>query len=193
MKGLTLRCEFLDVTVTRLSEKDTEKTSKCEFGISGDDDDSMFIHAWNLNTSSTSPLNLVASAGGSPLQFASDQRMCGSVYLQGTRARQPATHRVWLATAYCSPSFKKHPDCQVMACSAPPVLFGCMAGCDRLCLRRNKTCVQLVAALIPRLQPAVTFTRCWAVSLQLLLCKRERLKGCWKFFFKEALFSQRVA
>lgn len=45
MKGLTLRCEFLDLTVTRLSEKDLEKTSKCEFGISEDDDDSMFIHA----------------------------------------------------------------------------------------------------------------------------------------------------
>lgn len=45
MKGLALPCEFLDLTVVRQSEIDTVKTSKCEFGISEDDDDSMLIHA----------------------------------------------------------------------------------------------------------------------------------------------------
>jgi len=56
-----------------------------------------------------------------------------------------------------------------MAFFAPWVLFGCMGGSNHLCLRRNKTCVQLIF-LLPWLQPAVTFTRSGAVSLQLRLC-----------------------
>lgn len=66
-------------------------------------------------------------------------------------------------------------------------------GVNHLCLGRNKTCVQLVVVPIPRLQPAVTFAQSWAVSLQLLLCKREQLKVLLEIFFKEALFSQRLA
>lgn len=45
MKGLTLQCEFLDLTDIRLSEKDIEKTLKCEFSIGEDKDDGLFIHA----------------------------------------------------------------------------------------------------------------------------------------------------
>jgi len=44
LKVLTLRCEFPDVAVIRLSEKDIEKTSKSEFGISEDDNGNMLIH-----------------------------------------------------------------------------------------------------------------------------------------------------
>lgn len=42
MKGLTLQCELLKLTAIKVSEKDIEKASKCECGISEGNDDGVY-------------------------------------------------------------------------------------------------------------------------------------------------------
>lgn len=178
MRGLILQCEFLDVTVVRVSGKDVEKTSKCEFGICEDDNCSVFIPVWDLDASSTSLLYLVANVGGWPLPLVSP--CTGGAHVgDPVHGIKPGT--VLLNSVRLSNNGFL---CIVRA-------LGMGVWVNHLCLHRHKTRVQVVAALTPWVLPPVTS------SPGLWLCSSScGSKSCWRAagnFFTGTASSQRVA
>lgn len=163
-------------SLTLLSGKDVEKTLKCEFGVCEDEGCSMFIFAWNLDTSSTSLLDLVVNVGGWPVTTASGHSLC-----RGCTHRGPcATHGMWLGTVLLLNSVRLSNDGFLCTMRALGMWV------KHLCLHRHKTHVQVVAAL-----PSVTS------SPGLWLCSSSCVsRSCWRTagtFFKGTISSQRFA
>lgn len=159
---------------------DVEKTSKSEFGISEDNNQSMFIPAWNLDTCSTCLLDFVASVGGWPLPLVSP---C----VGGAHVGPCATHGMWPGIVPLFNSVKSSNEgfpCTMRA-------LGTCVGVHHLCLHRHKTHVQVVAALTPWVLPPVSS------SPGLWLCSSSRVsRSCWRTagnLFKGTVPSQRLA